>query len=160
MERDSLVPVIDQSIHIGAPVERAYEVARNVEAFPQFMADLQSLRILERSADGKRTVTEWVGLIKAVQMKVKWVQEDVWDDSAHEDRFRLVRGDMDRMEGIWRFSPEGAGACRFDSTVDYELNVPMVGPMVKGLVKKLMTANLQSTLEAIKRRAEEGPSSA
>ena len=35
------------------------------------------------------------------------------------------------------------------------MNMPMIGPMIKTLVKKLMTDNLQSTLNAIKKRAEE-----
>jgi ribosome-associated toxin RatA of RatAB toxin-antitoxin module len=67
----------------------------------------------------------------------------------------MIQGDMDRMEGYWQFTAIDANHARFESKVDYDLNIPMVGPMVKGLVKKLMTENLQTTLNAIKRRAEE-----
>ncbi len=148
------MPRIEQSVEIQAPIAHVYNVARDVETFPQFMPDLQSLTVLERSLDGSRTVTEWVGLINAVRMKVKWTQEDVWDDSAFRDTFRMLQGDMDRMEGYWQFTAEGDSQTRFVSVVDYDFNVPMVGPMVKGLVKKLMTENLQSTLDAIKKRAE------
>ncbi|HLH80089.1 MAG TPA: DUF2505 family protein [Chthonomonas sp.] len=148
------MPRIEQKIEIEAPVERVYAIARNVEAFPEFMADLQSLRVLERSEDGRRTVTEWVGMIQAVKMKVRWTQEDRWDDANHRDDFRMIQGDLDRMEGYWQFTPVGENRTRFESVVDYDINIPMVGPMVKGLVKKLMTENLQATLEAIKRRAE------
>lgn len=148
------MPLIEQSIQIMAPIAKVYEVARDVEAFPQFMADLQSLNVLERSPDNRRTVTEWVGLISAVKMKMRWTQEDLWDDAAYRDDFRMLHGDMDRMEGSWEFIAEGDEQTRFVSVVDYEYNVPMVGAMVKGLIKKLMTENLQATLEAIKKRAE------
>lgn len=150
------MPIIEQTIEIKAPIASVWEIARNVEAFPQFMSDLQSLTLQDRSPDGKRTVTEWVGMINAVKMKVRWTQEDVWDDANYSDTFKLIQGDMDRMEGTWKFLPISQNLTRFESVVDYDLNVPMVGPMVKGLIKKLMTQNLQSTLDAIKQKAESG----
>lgn len=150
------MPRIQQTIEIEAPIERVYAIARNVEAFPEFMADLQSLRVLERSDDGQRTITEWVGIIQAFKMKIRWTQEDRWNDKAYRDEFRMLQGDLDKMEGYWQFTSLGENRTRFDSVVDYDISIPMVGPMVKGLVKKLMTENLQATLEAIKRRAESG----
>ena len=48
-----------------------------------------------------------------------------------------------------------AETTRFDSMVDYEYNVPLIGPMVKSLIKKKMTDNLQATMDAIKRQSEE-----
>jgi ribosome-associated toxin RatA of RatAB toxin-antitoxin module len=148
------MPRIEQSVEIDAPIARVYTIARDVEAFPQFMADLQSLAVLERSPDDRRTVTEWVGIIHAFKMKIKWTQEDLWNAETYRDDFKMLQGDMDRMEGYWQFEPVSESRTRFVSVVDYDFNVPMVGPMVKGLVKKLMTENLQSTLDAIKRRAE------
>ncbi len=162
------MPRIEQSITILAPVGRVYEIARDVEAFPQFMADLRSLVVLERSEDNRRTVTEWVGYISAVKLPVRWVQEDLWNETTYRDDFHLLRGDMDRMEGYWQFVPETSAEAsghtaseartRFDSVVDYEINIPMIGPMIKTLIKKLMTENLNATLNAIKNRAEQGTS--
>src|SRR2546423_1271680 len=83
------------------PVEKVYSVARDVESFPDIMDDLQSLTVHERSADGNRTVTEWVGLIREFKMTVKWTQEDVWDPAQHRDDFRMIKGDMDSMSGYW-----------------------------------------------------------
>jgi ribosome-associated toxin RatA of RatAB toxin-antitoxin module len=88
-------------------------------------------------------------------MTVKWTQEDRWNDAAYRDDFTQLSGDMDRMEGSWQFTPTGASRTRFDSVVDYEYNVPLIGPMVKSLIKKKLTDNLQATMDAIKRKAEE-----
>jgi uncharacterized membrane protein len=150
------VPKIEQSVVIDAPIEHVYKIARDVEAFPQFMQDLKSLTLLERSPDGARTVTEWVGLIREFKMTIKWTQEDLWDAAAHRDVFTMLHGDMDSMSGVWQFSPEDAGRTRFDSSVEYEYNVALIGPMVKNLIKKKMTDNLADTLNAIKKKAEEG----
>jgi hypothetical protein len=38
--------------------------------------------------------------------------------------------------------------------MEYEYEVPLIGPIVKKLIKRKMTDNLQSTMDAIKRRAE------
>jgi ribosome-associated toxin RatA of RatAB toxin-antitoxin module len=149
------MPRIEQSLQINAPIARVYRVARDVEAFPEFMDDLQSLTVRERSPDGTRTVTDWVGLIHEFKMTVKWTQEDLWSDAAYRDDFRMLQGDMDSMAGYWQFTAEGDRQTRFDSVVEYEFNVPLIGPMVKSLIKKKMMDNLQSTMDAIKRRAEE-----
>jgi len=151
------MPRIEQSVTIQAPIAEVYRVAKNVEMFPKFMEDLQSLTVLERSPDGLRTVTEWVGLIREFRMNVKWVQEDKWDDAAYRDDFVMLRGDMDRMDGYWQFTSESDQMTRFDSMVDYEYNVPLIGPMVKSLIKKKMTDNLQATMDAIKRESESAP---
>ena len=148
------MPLIEQSVTIHAPIEHVYRIAKNVEAFPDFMEDLQSLTVLERTPDATKTTTEWVGLIREFRMTVKWVQDDVWDDHKFRDDFVMLRGDMDRMEGFWQFTSEAPGVTRFDSSVDYEYNVPLIGPMVKSLIKKKMTDNLQATMDGIKRQSE------
>ena len=147
------MPRIEQSVTINAPVDRVYEIARDVESFPEFMEDLQSLTVKERSDDGNRTVTDWVGLIREFKMTVKWTQEDLWNPSTHRDEFRLIKGDMDSMSGYWQFTEEN-GATRFDSVTEYEYNVPLIGPMIKALIKKKMAQNLDATMQAIKSRAE------
>ena len=149
------MPKIEQSVVINAPIDHVYKIARDVEAFPQFMKDLRSLTLVERSPDGSRTVTEWVGLIREFKMTIKWTQEDQWEEATHRDVFTMLSGDMDSMSGFWQFTAEGDRQTRFDSTVEYEYNVALIGPMVKNLIKKKMTDNLADTLNAIKLKSEE-----
>jgi len=148
------MPHIEQTIEIAAPIDVVYKVARNVEDFPKFMDDLKSLTVLERSEDNARTVTEWVGIIREFKMTVKWTQEDLWRDSDYRDDFKMLHGDMDRMEGYWRFSAASDAVTRFESVLDYEYDVPLIGPMVKNLIKKKLTDNLQATMDAIKKQSE------
>jgi uncharacterized membrane protein len=149
------MPRIEQSVTIHAPIAHVYRIAKNVEAFPRFMQDLQALTVLERSPDGASTITEWIGQIREFKMTVKWVQEDRWDDARYRDEFVMLRGDMDRMEGFWQFTSEADAETRFESVVDYEYNVPLIGPMVKSLIKKKMTDNLKATMDGIKQESEQ-----
>jgi uncharacterized membrane protein len=138
---------------IHAPLETVYAIARDVEAFPEFMPDVKSVKILEKSEDGSRTITEWVAYASQLKLQVKWTEEDIWDDANRTCRFRQVKGDYDRMEGLWEFLPHAEGTL-FRSTLDYELRVPLLGAIVQKVVHHLVTQNLKGILEGVKARAE------
>lgn len=132
-------------------MERVYEIAKDNESFPEFMKDVKSLTVVE--SDGNRVVSDYVGLIPQFMLKVRWRQEDVWDDENHLCTFRQVSGDYDKLEGTWKFQVENGGT-RFDSFLEYEYNVPTLGPLVKKVVHMIVVKNVEGILEAIKARAE------
>ncbi|MBV9851764.1 MAG: SRPBCC family protein [Armatimonadetes bacterium] len=148
------MPHIENEVLVNAPLEKVYALAKDVESFPQFMPDVESIHIAERSADGQRTVTDWVGVASDFKLKVRWTEEDLWDDAAHTCRFSQVKGDYQQYGGTWTFTQEAGGRTRFASAIDYELDIPLIGPLLKSLVAKLMRENTQRILDAIKRRAE------
>ncbi len=136
---------------IRAPLQEVYRQAQDVEAFPSFMPDLQSVRVLAR--EGNRTVTEWVGVIQG--RRVRWVEEDEWDDVAHRCAFRQREGDFTRYEGVWTFAPVPEGT-RTTLTVDFELDLPLAGPLLSTLLRTLVRKNMESMLEALRLRLEGG----
>jgi uncharacterized membrane protein len=146
------MPTVETSVWIDAPLEHAYAVAKDNESFPEFMEDVHSLQIVER--DGARTVSDWVGIVPMFGQKIRWRQEDVWDDAAHRCSFRQLEGDYDRLDGTWSFAAEGDGT-RFDSTVNYEYVVPGLGPLVKKVIHGIVVKNMDGVLAAIKKRAEQ-----
>jgi ribosome-associated toxin RatA of RatAB toxin-antitoxin module len=148
------LPAIQSSVRIDAGPDTVYAIARDVERFPDFMPEVQRITVLETSDDGSRQVVEWVGLIPAFRMTIKWVEEDLWDDAERTCRFRQVKGDFTEYGGLWRFLPEGE-ATRFESELCYEIEIPTIGPLIKGVVRKIMTDNMERLLAAIKRRSEE-----
>lgn len=149
------MPVVQNAVHVAAPPDAVYAVARDVERFPDFMPDVQRLTVLEASEDGRRQVVEWVGTIPAFKLTVKWTEEDLWDEVERTCRFRQVKGDFTEYGGTWRFIPEGEGT-RFESEVHYELEIPTIGPLIRGVVRKIMNDNAARLLDAIKKRAEGG----
>ncbi|MBW7927909.1 MAG: SRPBCC family protein [Fimbriimonadaceae bacterium] len=145
------MPTIRCTTWVNAPLAHVVEIAQDNASFPEFMQDVKSLDIVER--EGGRVVSDWVGMIPQFMLKVRWRQEDVWDLEANTCTFRQLEGDYDSMSGEWRFTEENGGT-RFDSIVDYEYRVPGLGPLVAKVVQKIVQANLDNVLEAIKRRAE------
>jgi uncharacterized membrane protein len=146
------MPTVETTTWIEAPLEHVYGVAKDNERFPEFMSDVKSLTIVE--AEGNRVVSDWVGLVPQFLLKVRWRQEDVWDDAAHRCEFRQVQGDYDRLDGVWSFSEERGGT-RFESVVNYEYNVPTLGALVKKVIHGIVVKNMEGVLAAIKKRAEE-----
>jgi uncharacterized membrane protein len=145
------MPKVETTLHINAPLEKVYRIAKDNRAFPEFMQEVQSLTVVEE--DGGRVVSDWVGVVPQFRLKVRWRQEDLWDDSAHTCRFRQLSGDYDKLEGIWEFSEEGDGT-RFLSSLEYEYNVPTLGPLVKKVIHNIVVKNVENGMQAIKARAE------
>jgi ribosome-associated toxin RatA of RatAB toxin-antitoxin module len=149
------MPRVENAVTINADVETVYRTAKDVERFPEFMPDVKSVRVLERSDDGQRTVVEWVGLIAEFKTTVKWVEEDRWNDTAHTCDFSLVSGDFKQYGGRWEFTPTPQGT-RFTSVVDYEYDIPLIGPLIKALILKKMRENVDRLQAALKERIERG----
>ncbi len=148
------MPHIENSVLVHAPLQAVFAAARDQESFPQFMPDVESLTVTERSADGTRTVSDWVAVASDFKLKVRWTEEDVWDEAAHELRFTQLKGDYTAYGGRWKFTEAEGGGTLFHSEIDYDLEIPLIGALLKAVVARLMRDNTQKILEAIKTRAE------
>lgn len=145
------MPIVETSVWLNAPLEKVYAIAKDTERYPEYMKEVQSIVIVEK--DGSRVVADWVGLITQFMLKVRWRQEEIWDDTTHSSNFRQVKGDYDKLEGSWKFSEENGGT-RFNQYLDYEYNVPTLGPLVKKVVHSIVVKNLESINAAFKSQAE------
>ncbi len=108
---------------------------------------MESLKVLSR--EGHRTKSEWVAV--AMGKKVRWLEEEEWDDENLRNRFFSPEGDFDRYEGTWVFLPEGEGT-RVVLTLTYELTIPIFGGLLQKLVQKLMQENVESLLKGLEER--------
>ena len=154
------MPQFENEVRIAAPLDTVFALAKDVASFPTFMPDVESVVVLEKSDDGSRTLTEWVGVASDFKLKVRWTEEDIWDSAAHTCRFHQTKGDYQSYSGSWLFQTEADGRTLFASAIEYEIEIPLVGPLIKKVVAKLMRENTQRILEAIKTRAEQSPSPA
>lgn len=140
---------VNASTIIAAPIDAVYAAARAVETFPEFMPDLESVEVLERW--NGNTVTRWVGLVQG--RKIRWVEEDLWDDAAYRCDFRQREGDFTRYQGTWRFEPVPEGT-RTTIDVDFQLDIPLAGALLSNLLKMLMRKNIENMLAALKQQIE------
>ena len=145
------MPTVVTSVLINAPLDVVYEIAKDNRSFPEFMEDVKSLDVIEE--DGVRVVSDWVGTVPTFGLKIRWKQQDIWDDTAYTCKFTQLEGDYDVMEGLWTYT-EVDGQTRFDSTLDYEYRVPGLGALVGKVIHNIVIKNMEGVLGAIKNRAE------
>lgn len=147
------MPRIESSIMINGPIEKVYECAKDIERFPEFMPDVKDVKIIER--DGSRIVSAWSAYIPDFMMTVQWTEEDLWNDEAKRCDFKLVKGDYAAYSGNWTFTASDGGA-KFESVVEYEYDVPLIGALIKGLVQKKVQENVDMILKSVKEKVENG----
>lgn len=146
------MPEVHSELIIEAPIQRVYALAKDVERLPEFLPNVETVTI--RSRDGSRTVSEWVGLVPEFRRKLCWVEEDDWDDAGHVCRFHSVSGDWDRYDGVWSFAPQD-GTTKVSLDISYEYNVPLIGPLIKKLLHKLVARSADETLYGLRKMTEE-----
>jgi uncharacterized membrane protein len=148
------LPDISVMVTVDAPLESVYGLAKQIERLPEFDENLESVTILER--EDSRVVSEWVGVVKEFGQKVRWTEEDHWDDAGHVCRFKMTKGDFDRYEGHWAFATEGDAQTRVSLQFSYEYNVPLIGPLIKGILHKKTQESAEGIMNALKVLSESG----
>lgn len=148
------MPRIESHILIRTGRDAVVAVARNNEAFPEFMDDVESVTTLTRSDDTKTVISEWVAMVPKLKKRITWAEEDVWDPEKGTCHFKQVSGDFDEYHGSWTFSEIEPGLTKFDSVVNYRLEIPLVGALINAIILKTMQNNVEAVQQAIKKRCE------
>ena len=146
---EAVLPYVESTIRIAAPVAVVYELAKEQERFPEFMPDVESVTVLERGE--ARAVTRWKALVE--DAPIEWTEEDLFDDATPGIRYRLLEGDLDQFEGEWRFRQEGAET-EVLLTVEYDFGVPTLAELIGPTLEKKVRENSRMMLEALRREAE------
>jgi len=141
------MPEVRAERFIKASPEKVYALAKDLEGLKPYLKEVESLRVLPQ--EGQRTRSEWVAV--AMGKKVRWLEEEEWDDQNRRNRFYSPEGDFDRYEGTWVFLPEGEGT-RVVLSLTYELTIPIFGGLLQKLVQKLMQENVESLLKGLEER--------
>jgi coenzyme Q-binding protein COQ10 len=145
------MPYVESSIEIKAPARKIYELAKDMERYPEFMPDVESVKVLE--ANGNQTVTRWKTLVE--EAPIEWTEVDVFDDERTRIDYRLIEGDLDKFEGAWTFE-ERDGVTTVVLGVDYDFGVPTLAELIGPILQKKVEENSQMMLRALKEKCENG----
>jgi len=142
---------------INASVAKVYAIAKDIERLPEVVPDLNEVKIVERADD--HIVSTWRGTVSIAGLITRplyWKESDKWDDVNYLCTFQLIEGDMKKYSGNWSFTPDSSNANEtlVKLTVDFELGVPMLGPLVIRLIDKLMKENCEALLDGIAELAD------
>lgn len=143
------MPYVESSISVQAAPAAVYEVAKDMESYPEFMKDVESIITLERTDHS--TVTRWVTKLEG--RTLKWTELDEFDDENLIIRYTQTEGDLKKFEGYWKFESEN-GETKVTLTVDFEFGIPMVAALLHPIAKVKVRENCAMMLKGIKEKVE------
>lgn len=140
---------VARSIIAKGDPRAAYELAKDMESFPKFMPDVQSVEVVKRGEN--MTVTDWSTEIDGTE--IIWTEEDHFDDEHLTVSYKLIEGDLDKFEGQWIFEPCKEG-CKITLTVDFDFGIPELIHLIGGVLEIKVTENSDMMLNSMKSRIE------
>lgn len=143
------MPYVETAIDIAAPARAIYELAKDMERYPEFMPDVETVKVLKR--EGNSTTTRWKTLVE--EAPIEWTEVDIFDDEHTRIDYQLIEGDLDKFEGAWTFD-ERDGVTHVVLGVEYDFGVPTLAELIGPTLQKKVEENSLMMLTALKVRAE------
>lgn len=136
---------------INAPVDRCYEVAADIERYPEWATDVKECRVLSR--DDQDRPLDVAFRTAAMGRSTSYTLRYDYSGAPNRLAWRMVEGDLTRtLDGVYEFSPNGDDPQSTD--VAYSLEVDLVVPL-PGFVKRRAEAKiLRTALPELKGRIE------
>jgi uncharacterized membrane protein len=137
-----------ERIRVEAPADRCWDVAVDFESYPEW-ADVKEVKIVEQDPEGRGKRVEY--RVAALGKSVRYLLEYDYSEAPTAFSWKLVEGDLvRRLDGSYRFEPEGASSTR----VHYDLVVDLAVPL-PGLVKRRAAGLIMgSALKELKKQVE------
>ncbi|SMC56349.1 type II toxin-antitoxin system RatA family toxin [Sporomusa malonica] len=143
------MPYVEVTLPVNADRSKIYPILKDMEKYPEFMADLISVEVLERK--DKTTLTKWVSNVDG--RIIKWTELDTFDDVNMHISYKQTEGDLKKFEGEWILTSIEGGT-EIKLTVDFEFGIPMIAGLLNPILKKKVRDNSMNMLTAIKERME------
>ncbi len=135
-----------RTIKINSPIDKVYQVAKNSERFPEFIPDVKKVEILKRLENGVHA--RWLVDIDGVVFQ--WEEEDIYHDDKYEITYRVLKGDVDKFEGYWKFKPVNGNSTEVELMVEFHVNLPGISDLILPTLKRKVEENVENMLSAMK----------
>lgn len=143
------MPYVEVALPVNAERDQIYPILKDMEKYPEFMADLVSVEVIERKDN--TTISKWVSNVDG--RIIKWTELDTFDDINMHISYKQTEGDLKRFEGEWILTPV-TGGTEIKLTVDFEFGIPMIAGLLNPILKRKVRDNSMNMLSAIKERME------
>lgn len=143
------MPSVERKIVIEQEPRVIYELAKDMESYPNFMPDVESVKVISRGSAS--TVTEWVTDIDGTPFL--WTEEDRFDDAGLRIDYNLIEGDLDKFEGTWTFQDLG-GSTEVTLSVNYDFGLPELTELIGPTLHQKVGENCEMMLSGMKRLVE------
>ena len=138
-----------ERIRVDASAARCWDVAVDFESYPEWVRDVKEAKILERDEEGRGKRVEFRAA--ALGKSVRYVLEYDYTEAPAALSWKFVEGEMlRRLDGTYRFEPEGPDSTR----VHYDLAVDLAVPLPGLLKRRAAGLIMGSALKELKKQVE------
>ena len=140
-----------QRMSIAGTPERCFEIVTDFERYPEWVADVKEVHVLERDPEGRGSLVSFRA--GAFGRSTSYVLAYDYSGAPYEVAWTQQDGDLtSRLNGRYEFRPGSDGS----TEVSYELSVELRVP-IPGFVKRRVEANiLHAAVRDLKTRVEGG----
>jgi uncharacterized protein YndB with AHSA1/START domain len=137
-----------QTTTIAAPPERVWQIAVDVERYPEWAKDVKDVVVRARDDDGRPLEVEFRS--SALGRSTHYTLSYDYSEAPKVLAWSMLRGDIMRtIDGSYHFSPTSDGG----TEVRYDLAIDLVVPL-PGFVKRRAEVRILNTVRELKVRAE------
>ena len=134
---------------IDAPPEHCFAIALDFDRYPEWAADIKSVEVLERDAEGRGTKVRFRAA--AMGQSIRYTLDYDYTDAPRTLAWIQTAGDITRkLDGSYIFEPNDAGGTDMTYHLVAELKVPVVGFIKRRAENRI----LGTALRELKARAE------
>lgn len=139
-----------ERVYIEAPPERVYEVAVDVERYPEWAKGVKAVTVLSRDAEDRPREVEFRAA--AMGKSITYCLHYDYEEAPSAFSWSLVKGDLlRRLDGTYRFDPEDGG-----TRVTYQLSVDLALPLPGIMKRRAEGMIIGAALRELKRVVESG----
>lgn len=156
--------VVSETIMIFGDIEAIWPIACALEQYPDFMADVNSVTIVERGTDDEGhpyVVADWDTDVDGTP--IYWRDKTFFSATNRRIDSHCLEGDMEKFDGEWRFdglpadpelgTPSGV---LVTLRVDYDFGVPELQALIGPTLDIKVRENCQMMLLGMKQHIEAG----
>lgn len=146
------MPKVQVELSIDADADAVWRAVHAVEAYPRYMESVRSVEIV--ADDGTSRTTAWSVLLKGSVLE--WSEAERVDANRRRIEFNQLDGDLDRFDGHWQVTPEGAARTRVELDIAFEIGIPLLAQMLDPVAVRAIRDNSVQMLRGLERRAVTG----
>ena len=138
---------VSDSIDIEASAEEIFEVATDLEKYPQWNANIKKVEVRESDEDGRPTKV-WMQVDAKVKT-VAYTLEYDYSDAPESFSWHLLEGDVKELSGSYTFDEfDDVTEVRYETKVDPGFPIP-------GIIKRQAEKQIvKGALQDLKKRVE------
>lgn len=138
------------TIDVDATADELYDIATDLEAYPEWLSDVKSVEVHERDSEGRPTVATM-----RVDVSIREVEYTLEYEHDRPNRVSWMSrpgGDVKLIEGSYTFEINDEGG----TTVVYDLAIDPGFPVPGFMLKRAARHITGQALDGLKARAEAG----